>query len=51
MDNIDKFKWKKVVCILADTKRIMEQYVNMNNLDDSKKSVNDIIDNQNKKNN
>ena len=51
MDNIDKFKWKKVVCILADTKRIMEQYVNMNNLDESKKSVKDIIDNQNKKNN
>lgn len=51
MDNIDKFKEKKVVCILADTKIIMEQYVNMNNLDESKKYVKDIIDNQNKKNN
>ena len=46
--NIDGFNEKKVVCILADTKKIMKQYVNMIDLDKSKERVMKIIDSQNK---
>lgn len=44
---IDKFENKKVVCILADTKKIMEQYINMDELEKSKENLVEIIDNQN----
>jgi hypothetical protein len=44
---IDEFKNKKVVCILADTKKIMEQYINMDEIDKSKESIVKIIDSQN----
>lgn len=44
---IDKFENKKVVCILADTKKIMEQYINMDELEKYKKNIVEIIDNQN----
>lgn len=38
---------KKVVCILADTKDIMQRYINENKLQDCKKDVIQIIDEQN----
>lgn len=44
---IDEFKNKNVVCILADTKQIMEQYINMDELDKSKENIVKIIDSQN----
>ena len=39
---------KKVVCILADTKNIMQRYINGNKLQDCKKDVIKIIDEQNR---
>lgn len=45
--DIDGFKERKVVCILADTKKIMEQYVNMNETEILKDNIIDIINFQN----
>lgn len=44
---IDKFKKRKVVCILADTKKIMQKYISMSNLDNYKSVVKSIIDKSN----
>lgn len=49
--NIDTFNEKKVVCILADTKKIMESYIDINNLENYKLTIKAIIDNENKNSN
>ncbi len=41
---INEFNNKKVVCILADTKKVMDQYINMYDLDSCKSELISIID-------
>lgn len=43
--NINSLKNKKVVCILADTKTIMQKYIQMNELNYLKESIISIINN------